>query len=1010
MYYDRMTMPSELDGVMLELSENGETRSPLVQILAGFNSNPKDIQSKEKLTRRFNEIQFSSWISELTEDSRFGNQKKEFEKVAQNTEIVEFQDKIEEIRKIIRTQLENYPTLLRFIDYTGETLWDPIHVAYGFIPGPNANNKISSDLKLDDEIPYSTKAEDYAKEMQRIYDTDKPLRLYMLKGGKLVRITPSQEMGPWLKGRSFDKNTNKIIILPDVIPPRGQALFTRPIGWVPPSAGGDTPSLYTPYFEDFIIELGSFLEKNDIITVDSSKKTHTDREVNKYLYIIGKDLLGDRRELSDVLSEFENGNLFSLSTIRLDRWYVNMKESLINILEAKKITRLPSKMALILNGFEGSFSKFYEITGLSYENKYKFETRLVLKQLATYFNNIGDPNIKISGDEIGQLTEIIDFSNPSSFYSQMTDQCKPKNRDTIIRHLILAPMKYLAERHDLIGSLNIKGKEIDLRFSSVNDFKLDAGWLRTIDKLASFDITFSLTHSSGGVVSVSLLQEINNYRSKVLSLVLPLINDALRYRDIENYLIEKGYTHTPTRDFTRDVLISIGFGPQVRLASEFLLSSDDEIPRKLRAGTSLRSHTLPSMLFKLNIFDINDFNRLYGTKISKFELALIKNKLRKDITDHFSTTVIGTHTDNVDGDTAQALLSIVYAVSLHDDLHQQAGKQFYGLRGQIDNKLGIPKKSLLVIAKQGQSAPEKLKEIYTKISNWHQNEYGDRSSGLINYDPSDLVSMEKLYAYQDAMVKIIKLGFNFNSPTLKTVKLFEAINSESELIMNAYDTKYWTDHVSHSFLKVYQISKFFGFDPLTFRANPSTSAFDPHHFKAFQFRKMSSHTQDIITTSKIFHGKYEAIKNSMGWRAAEIYVESLVKSLEELINLKDKSGALINIEDKDVRRVLKENFGESEWESVYDGWVSDFTEGMDDIDNYQDALDKINDRRMKYMPGNTQGKTSIDFLLAEYNNLYTNFYQKYLLGNIALSKYVSTERDVDYFNILFRGYTKIKLP
>ena len=98
--------------------------------------------------------------------------------------------------------------------------------------------------------------------------------------------------------------------------------------------------------------------------------------------------------------------------------------------------------------------------------------------------------------------------------------------------------------------------------------------------------------------------------------------------------------------------------------------------------------------------------------------------------------------------------------------------------------------------------------------------------------------MEKLYAYQDAMLKIIDLGYDFNSPTLGTVNLFEARNSETELIMNAYDKKYWNDHISHSFLNVYQISKFFGFDSLTFRANPSDYLFDPHHLKAFQFRKI----------------------------------------------------------------------------------------------------------------------------------------------------------------------------
>ena len=959
---------------------------------------------------RFNEIQLSNWIeTDLVTDYRFEGLKEEFEKVLKNAEIIEFEDKVEEIRKIIKIQLENYPTLLRFIDYTGEAVWDPIHIAYGFTSGPNADKKITPNLILDDNIPYSAKAEDYAKEMQRVYDTDKPLRLYMLKGGKLIRITPSQEMGPWLKAQSFDKNTDKIIILPDVFPAKGQGLFARPTNWVPKSAGGNTPSLYTPYFEDFIIELGSFLEKNGIITAESPKKTHTDREVNKYLYVLGSDLLGERNRLSNVLSDFENGRLFELSTARLDSWNVLMKQNLMKILEAKKITRSLDKLKMILYKFDGAFSKFYDIFGLSYENKFKLETRLVLRQLATYFSNIEDPNIKISANAINHLTEIIGCEKPHSFYSSMSDNNEPKSRDTIVRHLIIAPLKYLVNKYNLIGSLIIESNEIDLRFSNINDLRLDPNWLGVIEKLSSSKITLSLTHSSGGVVSASLLQEINNYRSKILSLILPLTNDALSHWSIENSLIKKNFANTPTRDFARDLLVSIGFGPQIYKASEFLFSDIDELWRKLRVGSNLRAHSLPSLLYRINAFKLDDFNRLYDCQISKFELALIKEKLRINIQDYFSTTVIGTHTDNVDGDTAKALLSIIYAVSLHDDLHQQAGKQFYGLRGKVTDKLGVSIKALLVIAKQGPSTPEKLKEIYIKISSWHQSEYGDRSSGLKNYDPSDLVSMEKLYAYQDAMMNIVKLGFDFNSPTLKTVKLFEGINSESELLMNAYDKKYWTSKISHSFLNVYQITKFLGFDPYTFRANPSTSPFDPHHFMAFQFRKMSSHTQDIITTSKRFHGKYENLWRTIGWRAAQVYVETLVKSLEELINLKDKSGMLINIEDKDVRRVLRENFGESEWESVYDGWVSDFTESMDDIDNYQNALDTINDRRMKYMPGNTHGKTSRNFLSKEYNSVFTNFYLKYLQGNIALSKYVATQRDVDYFNLLFRSYSKIKL-
>jgi len=60
--------------------------------------------------------------------------------------------------------------------------------------------------------------------------------------------------------------------------------------------------------------------------------------------------------------------------------------------------------------------------------------------------------------------------------------------------------------------------------------------------------------------------------------------------------------------------------------------------------------------------------------------------------------------------------------------------------------------------------------------------------------------------------------------------------------------------------------------------------------------------------------------------------------------LTDEQGNLRDIKDSDIQKVLQENFGK-EWKSVYDGWVSDFTEGMVGIDNYRDALDKINDRR-----------------------------------------------------------------
>lgn len=159
------------------------------------------------------------------------------------------------------------------------------------------------------------------------------------------------------------------------------------------------------------------------------------------------------------------------------------------------------------------------------------------------------------------------------------------------------------------------------------------------------------------------------------------------------------------------------------------------------------------------------------------------------------------------------------------------------------------------------------------------------------------------------------------------MKLIEAIDQNRELIMNWYDTNKWNDDVSKAYLNVFQLTRFLGIDYLTFRINPDNSPFDPHHFKAFPFRKMSTHTQDIIVTSKRFHSKYDKLFRDYGTRPAQVYIETLIKCVEELLLLKDNVGNFREIKEDDVRRVLRENFGYN-WEEVYNGWVSEFTEGM----------------------------------------------------------------------------------
>jgi len=211
--------PSELDGEALNnifrgLQDNEIENPPLTIAFLQVNPNPK-IETRKNLANKFNEIQLSNWISELTQDFRFEDKKEEFERVAQNAEIIEFENRIEGIKQIIRSELENYPTLLRFVDYTGEVLYDPKHIGLGFRPGPNADKNIK-DNKFRREFNIALTTKEYATELQRAYDVNIPLQPYLLKAGKFIKMPISSEIShsQWLTDNHHNIKTDKIFLLP----------------------------------------------------------------------------------------------------------------------------------------------------------------------------------------------------------------------------------------------------------------------------------------------------------------------------------------------------------------------------------------------------------------------------------------------------------------------------------------------------------------------------------------------------------------------------------------------------------------------------------------------------------------------------------------------------------------------------------------------------------------------------------------------------------------------------
>ncbi|MBD3195955.1 MAG: hypothetical protein GF317_12915 [Candidatus Lokiarchaeota archaeon] len=584
----------------------------------------------------------------------------------------------------------------------------------------------------------------------------------------------------------------------------------------------------------------------------------------------------------------------------------------------------------------------------------------------------------------------------------------------MIKHLLIAPIKYLFDKKNIDGVLSIADKQISLSFNDLNNLKLD-DWIKSVAKINSVDISLSFSC----IVSNNIQAEVKNYKDKIIRIIIPYINEVLSFWSLKARLDKYPNADPIVEHLTLKFLKDIDLGAQIAKVSSLIFGNNDELPRKLRRGTGLRAHSFPSLKYQINRISSKDFKKIYDLKLSDFGVEIIKEKLRETISQTFKTFIREkSYTrNNLGSETTQLLSSIIYATSLHDNLHKQSGTQFYGLRGKITEILQISTKGLLVIAKEGPSANLKIESLYNTISLWLQQEYGDRAQGIHHQETFE--DTERFHAYQEALRNIYRFarnkGFDFDSVTVRDMTLMEALKkpkgkAPKELVMNYYDLNTWKDKISKAYINVLQISKFFGIDPLTFRINPNNQPFDPHHFKAFPFRKMSSHGRDLIVTSRHFHPIYDKMQNKMGWRVGEMFIDSLMKSLEDLIYLKDDSGNYREIKPDDIKHVLKKNFG-GEWEYVYEGWVSEFSKGVniEGIGDFDKALDDINQQRLKYLPGNPNNFEAKDFLKIEYPDIYKNHFRDHLMkASIILSDYVTTQDEIDEYNRLFPQY-KIKL-
>ena len=300
-----------------------------------------------------------------------------------------------------------------------------------------------------------------------------------------------------------------------------------------------------------------------------------------------------------------------------------------------------------------------------------------------------------------------------------------------------------------------------------------------------------------------------------------------------------------------------------------------------------------------------------------------------------------------------------------------------------------------------------LQDLLKTVTEWHRDEIGDRVRGLdyvgrksdkVVYDKNDPDVQDLLYYYQATLKSIHTYAdlknFDLTSPTKAGIALKLGLSSKEELVMNEYDVDYWGKDMTKAYHVIYHLCRYLGFDPMTFtplndnifKGGEKAGGYHRHHLLALMFRKMTSHVDDVVLTSDDLHfSYYEKFLRENGLDA-EVYVKQLMKSLVELIEMKDQNGGFMKIEENHMREVLYKNYGNVAGEQVLEGWKT--------APEFIRRLTDFNDRRLRTFNGDYK-----QYLSQTYGNAYSAYYQK--VTKITFTKILATQSDLDFLFTIY---------
>lgn len=118
----------------------------------------------------------------------------------------------------------------------------------------------------------------------------------------------------------------------------------------------------------------------------------------------------------------------------------------------------------------------------------------------------------------------------------------------------------------------------------------------------------------------------------------------------------------------------------------------------------------------------------------------------------------------------------------------------------------------------------------------------------------------------------------------------------------------------------------------------------------------------------------------------EIYVKQIMKSLVQLIEMRDANGNYIKIKEEHMRKILYENLGEVAGEKVLEKWKEQ--------GDFAVSLKEFNDRREDAFNGDYE-----QFLIDNYKNAYFAYFNK--ISKITYTKILTTRDNLDYLNAIY---------